>query len=137
MKSPPKYYEVGYKKPPKKNQFVKGQSGNPSGKPKEATTLKTMPELLAAELQKSVVVTEGGKSKSMTKAEVLAAHVINSAIAGNNKAILKSVIGLLMNLPAPPGEGKIYRVTPEGEKLVEEFLNKVEKYKTLEDDERN
>ena len=29
-----KDYEVGYKKPPKKNQFKKGQSGNPKGRPK-------------------------------------------------------------------------------------------------------
>lgn len=25
---------VGYKRPPKKNQFKKGQSGNPKGRPK-------------------------------------------------------------------------------------------------------
>ena len=27
-------YEVGYKKPPRKNQFKPGQSGNPKGRPK-------------------------------------------------------------------------------------------------------
>jgi hypothetical protein len=29
-----KEYEIGYKKPPRKNQFKPGQSGNPKGRPK-------------------------------------------------------------------------------------------------------
>jgi Family of unknown function (DUF5681) len=30
-------YEVGYGKPPKTSQFKKGESGNPSGRPKKPT----------------------------------------------------------------------------------------------------
>ncbi len=29
-------YDVGYKKPPEKSQFKKGESGNPEGRPKMA-----------------------------------------------------------------------------------------------------
>jgi hypothetical protein len=30
-------YEIGYGKPPKSNQFVKGRSGNPKGRPKKTS----------------------------------------------------------------------------------------------------
>jgi Family of unknown function (DUF5681) len=33
--SPSPNYDVGYGKPPAKNQFKKGQSGNPNGRPKQ------------------------------------------------------------------------------------------------------
>ncbi|AGH97680.1 DUF5681 domain-containing protein [Micavibrio aeruginosavorus] len=35
-------YEVGYKKPPRSRQFKKGQSGNPTGRPKGARNMKSI-----------------------------------------------------------------------------------------------
>ena len=32
-------YEVGYRKPPQKNRFKKGKSGNPKGRPKKKKSL--------------------------------------------------------------------------------------------------
>ena len=48
-------YEVGYGKPPRHTRFVKGQSGNPRGRPPGAKNLKT---LLNKALNELVVVTE-------------------------------------------------------------------------------
>ena len=47
-------YEVGYGKPPRHSQFVKGQSGNPRGRPAGAKNLKT---LLNKALNELVIVT--------------------------------------------------------------------------------
>ncbi|MGB1540539.1 MAG: DUF5681 domain-containing protein, partial [Rickettsiales bacterium] len=38
------YYEVGYKKPPKKHQFKPGQSGNVRGRPKQSMNLRDIYE---------------------------------------------------------------------------------------------
>ena len=47
-------YEVGYGKPPRHTRFIKGQSGNPRGRPTGAKNLKT---LLSEALNETVIVT--------------------------------------------------------------------------------
>jgi hypothetical protein len=37
-------YEVGYSKPPQHTRFVKGQSGNPRGRPSGAKSMKNPTE---------------------------------------------------------------------------------------------
>jgi hypothetical protein len=61
-------YEVGYGKPPAHTRFRKGQSGNPSGKPKRVLSED---EILLRELASKVPVTEGGKQRRMSKLDVI------------------------------------------------------------------
>jgi hypothetical protein len=75
-------YEVGYKRPPIATRFKKGQSGNPSGKPK-----KIAPELNPGKILQSIdneemIVKIDGKGKRMPKAEISFRQLFNKATKG-------------------------------------------------------
>lgn len=68
-------YEVGYGKPPKKNQWSPGTSGNPVGssaKAKKKKELKTLAEFLALELNELVEPTFNGKKEKMPLGRAIA-----------------------------------------------------------------
>ncbi len=73
-----KAYRVGYKQPPLDTRFG-GKRGNRSGRKKGSKTLEVA---LAKELKSKVEVNVGGRVRSLTKLEVLALNMVNSAIAG-------------------------------------------------------
>jgi hypothetical protein len=75
--------EVGYARPPRHTRFQPGRSGNPKGRPKG---VKSLGAALLSELEKQVVVTEGGKRKRLPKREALAKQLINKALNNDPKA---------------------------------------------------
>ena len=83
-------YEIGFKKPPKKNQFEKGQSGNPKGRPKSTKNLKTD---LEEELQELIHLKEGGKDKHVSKQRALIQALMAKAVKGDARAA-----NLLLNM---------------------------------------
>jgi hypothetical protein len=82
-------YQVGYGKPPQHTRFKKGESGNPSGRPKGSKNLTT---LLEKELKQRVVVTENGRRRSITKQEAMVKHLVNKAVSGD-----RSLMQLLLD----------------------------------------
>jgi hypothetical protein len=84
-------YEVGYGRPPTAHQFPKGQSGNPSGRPKGS---KNISAVIAAALSERVTVTVKGKRRSITKLEAAVTQMANKAAGGDQKAA-KLIIELL------------------------------------------
>ena len=73
-------YPVGYGKPPQHTRFKKGESGNPTRRPKSSKNLMT---LLEKELKQRVVVTENGRRRSITKQEAMVKHLVNKAVSGD------------------------------------------------------
>lgn len=87
-----KEYRVGRGKPPPDSRFKPGVSGNPSGRPKRAPTLRT--ELLD-ELARPAPA--GGDD---TKLRAIVRTLVNQAIAGNLRA-MSVLVALLARMQGP------------------------------------
>jgi Family of unknown function (DUF5681) len=74
----PVSYEVGYGRPPRGGQFKLGQSGNPKGRPSEATIWQTR-------LNEKIEVREGGRLRRITVREAIVLRCIEEALKGNIK----------------------------------------------------
>jgi Family of unknown function (DUF5681) len=72
--------KVGYKKPPKATRFRKGQSGNPSGRPKKTSSLR---ESFREELSGPMLFKIGGEVKPFDSREAYARALVKSARRGS------------------------------------------------------
>lgn len=110
--------EVGYGKPPSHTKIVKGQSGNPKGRPKGSQSISSILEKVGGE---RVKVTENGRVRLISKREATVLQLVNKAVAGdlNASRVLLSWSMWLANsqqtaVPSP--------VSSERDKLVMENL---------------
>ena len=97
-------YEVGYCKPPCHTRFRKGQFGNPRGRPAGSKNLKT---LLSKALSQSVIVTENGGQKKITKREAIITQLVNRSATADLRAI-KILLDILRDI-----EGQSEVTSPE------------------------
>lgn len=79
-----KEYDVGYGKPPASNQFKKGKSGNPKGRPRGTRNLFTDLEEV---LSKKVSVFENGKKKNVSAQMATIQRLCEKALMGDQKSI--------------------------------------------------
>ena len=111
-------HEVGYRKPPKHAQFVKGQSGNPAGRPRGSQNLATV---LAKEARKRVQVKINGVAHSISKLEAGVMQLWNKAASGDPRAIREALFWLKTSAESeqnnPPSS-----VPDEADKVVMESI---------------
>jgi len=93
-------YEVGYGKPPQHTKFVRGQIGNPKGRPKGSKNFKT---LLLAELMTILPIVENGKRKRITKQGAFIKQLVNKAAAGDPRAMV-ALLNEIHHLEAGSGD---------------------------------
>ena len=77
-------YRVGDNHPPRHTQFPPGVSGNPKGRPKGSTNLRTR---VHQGLRKTVTVNKGGRPVGMAVVDVISNRVLESSMKGDFKAI--------------------------------------------------
>lgn len=121
---------VGYRKPPVKSRFKKGQSGNPKGRRKGSLNLST---LIQRQLNSKVVITERGVRKSITKRELIAMQIVNKAAAGDPKAIpillgeeralQPTGVGSNLDIPIP--------ISEEDQRTIESLIQRIRQTERL------
>ena len=74
-------YEVGYGKPPKATQFLKGKSPNPGGRPKGSKSWKTLADEV---LNERITVIVQGKPRKMTMKKAITRQAVHDAIRNND-----------------------------------------------------
>lgn len=83
------FYQVGYGRPPKRNQFQKGQSGNPKGRPKKRA--ENIYGIIKKTLEEKVTVKSSGQTRSITKIEAALVQLANKAASGDIKALREAI----------------------------------------------
>lgn len=81
---------VGYKQPPVEHRFVKGRSGNPSGRPpkqERSITLRQARRDLLGMLEAPIPISIDGKRKMVTGIEAIHLRLLRSAMAGHGPSL--------------------------------------------------
>jgi hypothetical protein len=77
-------YEVGYGRPPVATRFQRGNRCNPRGRPRQ---MKTASQLIDEVMNSKIRIVVEGKTKTMTKQQVIIHNLVNAAARGDAKAI--------------------------------------------------
>lgn len=113
----------GYGRPPKHAQFKKGQSGNPRGRPKGATSFKAD---LAAELQEKLALTENGRERKITKQRAFIKTLTAAAIKKDIRAV-NALLACMKYFGVGEEERITENVDVEDLDLLETYLNQQRK----------
>ena len=117
----------GRGKPPKHTQFVKGQSGNPTGRPKGARGLK---QIMCEELARAVTVGPDGRKSELATLAVITRMMANKAMQGDVKVgfgLLQLSCALDSGHPAREMDGDSTAAAPDDSAIIEAYLVRQER----------
>jgi hypothetical protein len=114
-------YEVGYGKPPRHTRFVKGQSGNPRGRPPSAKNLKT---LLNEALNQPLMITENGGCRKISKRQAIITQLVNRSATADFRA-MKLLLDIMREI-----EGRTDAHSPETSGFTEADEKVIEQMRT-------
>jgi hypothetical protein len=113
--------KVGYGNPPEHARWRKGQSGNPSGRPKKRPNF--MDDLLT-EMAEVIQVTESGKVRKITKQRALIKALTAGGIKGNARAASLLMAWCARAIEANPELQTPTEMSDADRKIVEDYLDR-------------
>lgn len=126
-------YDVGFGKPPKRTQFVKGKSGNPSGRPKGS---KNLTSIYAKAAREKITLTIGGKTKKMSKIEAAMLQLYTKAAAGDLAAI-RLIHGLMATLEVEQGVASETPIEESDAQVMKTLADRIRNSQPPADEEPN
>ena len=109
---------VGYGNPPEHSRFKKGQSGNPSGRPKRPAKIEAD---VLAELSETITIKEGDKAKRITKQRALIKGHTARAIKGDPRSA-RIILDILARAVAEETGAETGALTPAEQLILEDYL---------------
>ena len=112
---------VGKGSTPEHTRFQKGKSGNPRGRPKGKVSFKAD---LISELSETIQITEGGKSKRITKQRALLKALTTGGIKGDVRAAHLMMKWAAAVIDAPESASPLPPLTVEDRRILQNFLTR-------------
>ena len=117
----PTDYDVGYGRPPKATRFRPGQSGNPTGHRKGS---KTIGARLQELMNSKVTVTEQGRTRRISRLDVMLRQLTNDAMRGDQRALKLLMEFLHRYGPEVEETARSEEMTSEDLEILSDFLQK-------------
>lgn len=117
----PSNHDVGYGRPPKESQFRPGQSGNPTGARKGSKPIGVRLQEL---LNSKVTVNENGRSRRISRLDVMLHQLFNDAMRRDKRA-MKLVMEFVHRYGAAvEGTLRSDEMTSEDLEILSDYLRK-------------